>query len=261
MRYFIRLSYNGFKLSGWQIQKNADSVQDVLQKAFALLLKEKVEITGAGRTDSGVNAVNYIAHTDISSDFPLTNQGDFLYKINAILPQEIVVHSIFVMPDDAHARFDAESRTYKYFIGMEKDPFNSRLIYWCRSGKPDFEAMNKAAEYFIGTKDFTSLEKLHSGNQNSVCTVTEAHWDKAASAPPFDRLGSDSNYVFTVSANRFLRNMVRAMVGSLLEVGSGKKSPEWIAQMLEKKDRCSAGCSVPGYALFLTDIKYPYEIK
>jgi tRNA pseudouridine38-40 synthase len=180
MKFFIRLSYNGAPFSGWQIQKNANSVQEELQKAFSTLLKEKIEITGAGRTDSGVNAVNYIAHTEISSSktFSGKNPADFLYKINAILPKEIVVKNIFKMPASAHARFDAVSRTYKYYLTLEKEPFNSAFTYFYRPGSLDIEAMNKAAKYFLGEQDFTSLEKLHSGAQNSICNVTAAGWER-----------------------------------------------------------------------------------
>ncbi|MCI1733282.1 MAG: tRNA pseudouridine(38-40) synthase TruA [Bacteroidales bacterium] len=280
MKYFIRLSYNGAPFSGWQIQKNANSVQEELQKAFSTLLKEKIEITGAGRTDSGVNAVNYIAHTEISSIGK--NPAEFLYKINAILPKEIVVKNIFKMPASAHARFDAVSRTYKYFLTLEKEPFNSAFTYFYRPGQLDFEAMNKAAKYFLGEQDFTSLEKLHSGAQNAICNVTAAGWERQAGSTAAGTRGAAAGtggaaaetggaafiipcatdiYVFTVTSNRFLRNMVRAMVGSLLEVGSGKRKPEWIAEMLARKDRCAAGYSVPGNALFLTEIRYPYPIE
>ena len=280
MKYFIRLSYNGAPFSGWQIQKNANSVQEELQKAFSTLLKEKIEITGAGRTDSGVNAVNYIAHTEISSLGK--NHEEFLYKINAILPKEIVVKNIFKMPASAHARFDAVSRTYKYFLTLEKEPFNSAFTYFYRPGQLDFEAMNKAAKHFLGEQDFTSLEKLHSGAQNALCNVTAAGWERITGNTAAETGGTAAGtggtaaetggasfitpcatgiYVFTVTSNRFLRNMVRAMVGSLLEVGSGKRKPEWIAEMLARKDRCAAGYSVPGNALFLTEIRYPYPIE
>lgn len=266
MKYFIRLSYNGAPFSGWQIQKNANSVQEELQKAFSTLLKEKIEITGAGRTDSGVNAVNYIAHTEISSLGK--NHEEFLYKINAILPKEIVVKNIFKMPASAHARFDAVSRTYKYFLTLEKEPFNSAFTYFYRPGQLDFEAMNKAAKHFLGEQDFTSLEKLHSGAQNAICNVTAAGWERITGNTAAETGGAafitpcaTDIYVFTVTSNRFLRNMVRAMVGSLLEVGSGKRKPEWIAEMLARKDRCAAGYSVPGNALFLTEIRYPYPIE
>lgn len=246
MRYFIRLSYNGAAFCGWQIQENANSVQEELQKALSTLLKEPISVTGAGRTDSGVNAVNYIAHFDSQVFAQDTRQ--VLYKLNAILPKEICIHDIFPVHSDAHARFDAVSRTYKYYIHTEKDPFNSNFSYYLPPDRLDFEKMNLAATYFLGEKDFSSLEKVNGGNKTSICNVTEAFWT------PID----STHYVFTVTANRFLRNMVRAMVGSLLEVGFGKRPPEWIATMLAEKNRCAAGHSVPGNALFLYKIEYPY---
>ena len=172
------------------------------------------------------------------------------------------------MPASAHARFDAVSRTYKYFLTLEKEPFNSAFTYFYRPGQLDFEAMNKAAKHFLGEQDFTSLEKLHSGAQNAICNVTAAGWERITGNTAAETGGAafitpcaTDIYVFTVTSNRFLRNMVRAMVGSLLEVGSGKRKPEWIAEMLARKDRCAAGYSVPGNALFLTEIRYPYPIE
>ena len=262
MKYFIRLSYNGSDFSGWQIQQNARSVQKELENAFATLLKEEIKIVGAGRTDSFVNAINYVAHTQINSPFPEKGEKKqyFIYKLNAILPLSIRVHNIFPVDEQSHARFDAISRTYNYFITTYPDPFNSKFAYFVKEKNLDFEAMNLGAEYFIGEHDFKSLQKVGSDNKTTICTVTEAYWKKAPQSPPFRSI-DEGRYCFVVSANRFLRNMVRAMVGSLLEVGQGKREPEWIAQMLEKKSRSCAGGSVPGNALFLTNIEYPYKIK
>ncbi len=263
MKYFIKLSYDGAPFSGWQIQKNAPSVQEELQKAFSLLLKEDIEITGCGRTDSGVNAVNYFAHTEITSKTALSGKSrqQFLYKINAILPKSIKVFGVYKMHPDAHARFDAISRTYKYYLTTVPSPFDGPYVWYLKCRELDVEAMNKAAEHFLGTQDFTSLQKLGSDTTSPICTVTEAKWKKAPMPAPFARENKGCRYVFTVTANRFLRNMVRAMVGSLVEVGLHKRQPEWIADMLKAKDRCAAGASVPGQALFLCDIKYPYPIK
>ena len=229
MKYFIKLSYDGAPFSGWQIQKNAPSVQEELQKAFSLLLKEDIEITGCGRTDTGVNAVNYIAHTEIASKEALraSSKQQFLYKINAILPKSIKVFGVYKMHPEAHARFDAVSRTYKYFLTTVPSPFDGPYVWYLKCRSLDVEAMRK----------------------------------KAPLSAPFSRENKGCRYVFTVTANRFLRNMVRAMVGSLVEVGLHKRQPEWIAEMLKAKDRCAAGASVPGQALFLCDIKYPYPIK
>jgi tRNA pseudouridine38-40 synthase len=246
MRYFICLSYNGSAFCGWQIQENANSVQEELQKTLSMLLKEPVSVTGAGRTDSGVHAINYIAHFDCQA--VIQDTAHLAYKMNAILPKEIAVHSIYQVHNTAHARFDATSRTYKYYIHTNKDPFENGFSYFVRPDSMDIEKMNLAARYFLGEHDFSSLEKVNGGNKTSICTVTHAQWEQI----------SEHKFVFTVTANRFLRNMVRAMVGSLLEVGSGKRSPEWIEQMLAQKNRCAAGQSVPGKALFLVEVKYPY---
>ena len=263
MRYFVKLSYNGTPFSGWQIQKNAPSVQEELQKAFSLLIKEDVEFTGCGRTDAGVNAVNYFAHTEIASKIAISGKSKqhFLYKLNAILPNSIKVFGIYKMHADAHARFDAVSRTYKYFLTTEPSPFDGPHVCYFKCRKLDVEAMNKAAEFLLGTQDFSSLQKSGSDVTSPICTVSEAFWKKAPLPAPFARENKGCRLVYTVTANRFLRNMVRAMVGSLLEVGMHKREPEWIADMLKEKSRCAAGASVPGNALFLTEIKYPYPIK
>lgn len=246
MRYFICLSYNGSAFCGWQIQENANSVQEELQKTLSMLLKEPVSVTGAGRTDSGVHAINYIAHFDCQS--VIQDTAHLAYKMNAILPKEIAVHSIYQVHNTAHARFDAISRSYKYYVHTNKDPFENGFSYFVRPDNMDIEKMNLAARYFLGEHDFSSLEKVNGGNKTSICTVTHAEWVQI----------SEHKFVFSVTANRFLRNMVRAMVGSLLEVGSGKRQPEWIRQMLAQKNRCAAGQSVPGKALFLVEVKYPF---
>ena len=285
MRYFICLSYNGSAFSGWQIQENANSVQEELQKALSTLLKEPIQVVGAGRTDTGVNARNYIAHFDFQGQMP--EQTHTVYKMNAILPKEICVHSVYPVSDEMHARFSALSRTYKYYIHTEKDPFCSEFSYFVPAKKFNLEKMNEACQYFLGEQDFSSLEKVNGGNKTSICNVTYAGWEpvypntagaqssaattRAATSPAApnaaDTLPSGytatvseaTHYVFTVTANRFLRNMVRAMVGSLLEVGSGKREPEWIKEMLAQKNRCAAGHSVPGNALFLVNVEYPAD--
>ena len=187
----------------------------------------------------------------------------FIYKMNAILPREISINGILNVPSNAHARFDATARTYKYFIHTEKDPFNSNFSFFIPPKSLDFIKMNEAAQLFIGEKDFSSLEKVNGGNTTSICNVMEAYWEPINAFPnsfSCDGLDFDNatHFVFTVKANRFLRNMVRAMVGSLLDVGYGKKEPEWIIDMLSKKNRSAAGHSVPGNALFLYKIEYPY---
>lgn len=263
MNYFIRLSYNGASFSGWQSQTNAPSVQQELERAFKVLCKEEIKIVGAGRTDSCVNAINYVAHTHILSPVPQKGAAkrDFLYKLNAILPVSIRVHNIFSVPEKAHARFDAVSRTYQYFISLAPDAFLSPFTHFVKAPEVDFEAMNRAAKHFIGTHDFKSLQKVGSDNKTTICTVTEAYWKKCSPGEPFAGMKDTERWVFTVSANRFLRNMVRAMVGSLIEVGTHRRGEEWIEEVLKKRTRCAAGASVPGNALFLTRIEYPYKIK
>lgn len=253
MRYFISLSYNGSAYSGWQIQDNAISVQQLVQRALSIHLSQEITLTGAGRTDSGVSAQNYIAHFDTINSLCFKNLPKLLYKINATLPHDIVINEIAEVHDDAHARFDATCRTYKYYVHTKKDPFSLDFSYYFHYDL-DIEAMNRACSWLTGEKDFSSFEKLHGGNTNSICRIFNASWEKD---PAYS---DESHFVFTVSANRFLRNMVRAIVGSLLEVGRGKRAPEWIAELIEKQDRGLAGQSVPGKALFLTEIKYPYRV-
>lgn len=247
MRYFLRISYRGAGYSGWQIQENADTIQAQVEKTLSTLLREPISVMGAGRTDTGVNAKNFYAHFDSSSQELVRDPETVVYKMNAILPYGIAVHSIIPVHDDAHARFDATSRSYKYYINTTKDPFCESYSYFCKFNL-DIGAMNRGAQYLLGKKDFSSFEKLHGGNATSICEVTEAFWVEE----------SPDHFVFTITANRFLRNMVRAVVGSLLEIGRGRKSPEWILSLLEQKDRCAAGQSVPGQALFLVDVQYPY---
>ncbi len=254
MRYFLSISYNGAPFCGWQIQDNASSVQQTLQDALSTLFHEEIKVTGAGRTDTAVNAINYVAHFDTSE--PLQMEPAYIcYKLNAILPKSIAINNIAQVADDAHARFDAIERCYRYYIHLGKEPFLEEFSYQIHARELDVDAMNRAAEHFLGTQDFSSLEKLRGGNTNSICNVTYAKWHKIESSAISSRA-----YYFEVRANRFLRNMVRAMVGSLLEVGTGKHSPEWIAEMLSARNRCAAGTSVPGNALFLCEIKYPYKI-
>lgn len=263
MRYFISISYRGVNYCGWQIQDNAPSVESEVEMALSILLGHPTDVTGAGRTDTRVNAKNFIAHFDSENPILINEPEKLIYKINAILPSDICVTGIFPVADDAHARFDALSRTYKYFVHRVKDPFCIDFSYFYKFPL-DISAMNRGAEYLIGEKDFSCFEKLGGGNSTSICRVTQAQWKTFApelgnydKADP-ESLDKGEYLVFTITANRFLRNMVRAIVGSLLEVGRGRKDPQWIEQLLLTKDRCSAGQSVPGHALILCDIKYPY---
>lgn len=244
----MSLSYNGGEFCGWQFQLNAPSVQETLERALSIAFGETVPVVGAGRTDAGVNARNYIAHFDLPESLSFDARR-IICKINAILPPAIVVHNLFRVPETAHARFDAVSRTYRYYVHTSKDPFaaNSLFLRYAL----DFEAMNRAAGHFLGEHDFSSFEKVGADNRTSICTVTGAGWEAI----------DETHFVFTVTANRFLRNMVRAMVGTLLEIGGGRRPVEWVDEVLEAHDRGKAGQSVPGEALFLEEIRYPYELE
>lgn len=257
MRYKIRLSYDGKAFCGWQIQNNARTVQGELEKAISTLTGTAVQVTGAGRTDSEVNAINYIAHFDLPDEVRI-EAAHLCYKLNAMLPREIAVHEVSEAAEDFHARFDARVREYHYFIHFRKDPFCEKYSYRMRYPL-DIEKMNEAARLMLGEHDFSCFEKVGGNNTTSICTVTEAVW--STYRPDHVKMMGypceDGDYiVFKVRANRFLRNMVRAMVGSLIEVGRGKKDPSWIASLIESGSRSDAGSSVPGNALFFTGAQY-----
>jgi tRNA pseudouridine38-40 synthase len=246
-RYFILLSYKGTNYHGWQIQPNAISVQEVLVKAFSTILREDIEITGAGRTDTGVHAINYIAHFN-STYQNIHLDKKFVFKLNSYLPKDIAIHNIKYVKNDAHARFDAMSRTYNYYIHQEKDPFlleSSSFI----PQTLDIEKMNKAANLLLDYTDFTSFSKLHTDVKTNNCKILEAYWKQ-----------ENHKIVFTVKADRFLRNMVRAIVGTLLEVGRHKITIGDFIKIIESKDRSNAGVSVPSQGLFLSSIEYPEHI-
>lgn len=243
-RYFMRLAYNGAPFHGWQTQPNAVSVQETLEKAMSMVMRMPMAITGAGRTDTGVNARTMVAHFDVEE--PISDTARLVRQLNSIVGRDIAVYQIVRVGDEAHARFDATSRTYKYFIGLEKSPF-SYPFCWTPPYKLNVEAMNRAAKRLFDYTDFTSFSKLHTDVKTNNCRIDHACWQMEG-----DKL------VFTVTADRFLRNMVRAIVGTLVEVGRGKITEQQFCEIIEKKDRCSAGTSVPGNALFLWDITYPY---
>lgn len=241
-RYFIRLGYRGAPFHGWQIQPNAISVQETVETALSTVLRIPVSIVGAGRTDTGVNARNMYAHFDFDGILP--DIGRLLISLNRLVGRDIAIYDIFRVADDAHARFDATERTYKYFVTFEKNPFFYPLCLYCPNGL-DLNKMNEAAKLLLSTEDFTSFAKLHSDAKTNICKVTGAEWTQEGNMA-----------VFTISADRFLRNMVRAIVGTLVEVGRGKMSIDEFHKVIERKDRCLAGQSMPGEALFLWDIKY-----
>ncbi|MBO5794943.1 MAG: tRNA pseudouridine(38-40) synthase TruA [Bacteroidaceae bacterium] len=242
MRYFITFSYDGTAYHGWQIQPHSLSVQEELQKAMSILLRKPMEVVGAGRTDTGVHARKMVAHFDYDEE---VDCPQLVYKLNKLLPRDIAVQQVEPVAEDLHARFSAKSRTYHYFVHMGKNPF-LRSYSWQVYGNIDFELMNQAASVLMEYKDFTSFSKVNTDTKTNDCTITEAHWD---------RVGEDQ-WCFTITANRFLRNMVRAIVGTLMEVGRGRMTIEQLRRVIDAKDRCCAGDSVPGNALFLVQVKY-----
>jgi tRNA pseudouridine38-40 synthase len=248
MRLFLLLSYCGARYCGWQVQKNDKSVQAEVERALSIVLKEKITVTGAGRTDAGVNASFYVLHFDTFSAEGENIRAD-ICKLNAILPPDIAIIDACQVDENAHARFDATSRTYRYFLHTAKDPFSERSLYW--PYPLDFERMNVAAAKLVGKKNFSCFQKSHSGSATPICDVTSAYWEK---------LGGEGYYAFDITADRFLRNMVRSIVGTLLEVGKGKRDAGWIDDVLASKDRCEAGQSVPGEPLFLARIEYPFPL-
>lgn len=245
-RYFIYLAYDGTNYHGWQIQPNGISVQECLMQALGTFLREKVEVTGAGRTDAGVHASLMVAHFDYKEELDTMVVAE---KLNRLLPPDISVYKVCGVKPEAHARFDATFRTYKYYVTTVKYPFNRQ--YRCRIyGMLDYERMNEAARALYEYTDFTSFSKLHTDAKTNICRIMHAGWTQE----------DESTWVFTIQADRFLRNMVRAIVGTLLEVGRGKLSMEGFRQIIEQKDRCKAGTSAPGHALFLVDIGYPQDL-
>ena len=246
-RYFIYLAYDGANYHGWQIQPNGISVQECLMKALATFLRREIEVIGAGRTDAGVHATLMVAHFDFEGDaLDVELVAD---KLNRLLPPDISVYQVRRVKSDAHARFDATARTYKYYITTSKNPFNRQ--YRCRiHGNLDFKRMNEAAQELFDYSDFTSFSKLHTDVRTNICRITMAEWAQV----------DEVTWVFTIRADRFLRNMVRAIVGTLLEVGRGKMTVQDFKQVIELQDRGKAGTSAPGQALFLVNVEYPENL-
>lgn len=244
MRYFLKLSYNGAPFHGWQVQPNAVSVQSTIEEALSTVLRENISIVGAGRTDTGVNARQMYAHFDYDKEIP--DFGKLINSLNRLVGKDIAIYDIIKVADDAHARFDATARTYKYFVTHQKSPFLYPLSWHCPQSL-DYEKMNEACEVLKRHIDFTSFSKLHTDVKTNNCRIDYAHWQKEGEM-----------MVFTITADRFLRNMVRAVVGTLVEVGRGKISVEEFEQIILKKDRCSAGTSMPPQALFLWKVDYDY---
>lgn len=243
MRYFITLSYDGTRFHGWQVQPNGTSVQGELQRALSLILRQDVQVTGAGRTDTGVHARMMVAHFD--TDAPLADCKQLAYKLNRLLPCDIAIERIEPVGDDMHARFSATSRTYYYYLHTTKDPFLRH--YSCELHYPlDFKLMNEAAQMLLTYDDFGAFCKSHADVKTTLCHVTKAEWKQT----------SPTAWRFEITANRFLRNMVRAVVGTLIDVGRGRLTLSDFRKVIEGKKRTEAGESMPGHALFLVDIKY-----
>lgn len=252
MRYFIQLSYDGTGYHGWQVQPNGVSVQEVLQKALSTLLRQPTEVTGAGRTDAGVHASMMVAHFD----WPAAHEGEgceeapldctqLTYKLNRLLPPDVAVQAVRPVGPEMHARFSATRRTYHYYIHTRKNPF-LRGYSWQVNVPLDFALMNEAAQVLLEYSDFTSFSKTGTDVKTNICQLTEARWEQL----------KPGEWRFTVSANRFLRNMVRAIVGTLVEVGRHRMTISQMRHAIEAKDRQRAGESVPGHALYLTNIEY-----
>ena len=242
MRDFVTFSYDGGRYHGWQIQPNGDSVQAQLQRGLSLLLREEITVTGAGRTDAGVHARMMVAHFD----YPETLDGRQLtYKLNKLLPCDIAVDSVHQVADDLHARFSATSRMYRYYLHTAKDPFLRNTS--CELHYPlDFDKMNQAARLLLAYEDFGAFCKAHADVKTTLCKVTDAQWHQTGSY----------TWYFEIRANRFLRNMVRAVVGTLIDVGRGRLTLEDFQRVVEGKKRTEAGESMPAHALFLEDITY-----
>lgn len=241
----MTLSYRGEPFHGWQVQPGDISVQEVIEKALATLARRPVPLTGAGRTDAGVNAHKMVAHFDYETEPDVA----MLRALNSLCGPDIAIHDIRRVADEAHARFDATSRTYRYYVTTAKNPF-ARGLAWKAPATLDFEAMNRAAALLHGKRDFTSFAKLHSDARTNICDLREAAWHSI----------DGSAWYFEITADRFLRNMVRAVVGTLVDIGRGKLAPDGITDILGRMDRCAAGTSMPAEALFLWDVKYPADI-
>ena len=246
MRYFIELSYNGKNYHGWQKQPNAISVQEVLEKALATILGETIAVMGAGRTDAGVHAKQLFAHFDTDIVFDAER---LQYKLNSFLPVDIAIQSIFKVQEDSHARFHATSRAYLYRVALQKSPFNVEQSYFLKHAL-DIEKMNEATKILFEYKDFQCFSKTHTDVKTYNCDIMKAEWQLV-----------DNELHFTIKADRFLRNMVRAIVGTLINIGVGKMEVADLHTIIKSKNRSNAGFSVPAQGLYLTEVAYPDTIK
>ena len=246
MRYFLELAYNGTNYHGWQYQPNATSVQETLNKALSTILKTTIDIVGAGRTDTGVHAKQMFAHFDYDLDIDIPQ---LVHKLNSFLPKDIAIFNIHLVHNDAHARFDATKRTYEYHIHQQKDVFENENS-WYYQNELDIEKMNQACKILFDYTDFECFSKVNTEVNTFNCKIYEAHWQQ-----------NGNQLLFTISADRFLRNMVRAIVGTMVNIGLGKVSLADFKTIIESKDRSQAGFSVPAHGLYLTKIEYEYLKK
>jgi len=262
MKYFIYLQYDGTAYHGWQTQPDAVTVQETIEQKLSMLLRREIFIVGAGRTDAGVHARLMVAHFGATPSLPGDSLGrdgvgpleDLCFKLNQVLPHDIKILKIVPVKDDAHARFSPISRTYRYYITTDKPLYNRDYVM--RTYEPlDIEAMNHACAKLFCYEDFTSFSKLHTDVKTNNCKIMEAYWTRQPNPE-----GTGESYVFTIKADRFLRNMVRAIVGTLIKVGRHRMTIQEFAQVIERKDRCTAGDSVPACGLFLEEIEYPADI-
>lgn len=241
MRYFFEISYNGSRYHGWQNQSNAVGVQQIVEEVLSKLMRDKIEIVGSGRTDSGVHCAQQFFHADVKHEL---KPDDLIHRLNSFLPKDIAIHSIFKVKDSAHARYDARQRSYEYHITTKKDPLLLGYAYHFFKSV-DVGLMNRAAKLLVGNHDFTSFSKVKTDVNHFICDIKKAKWRK-----------KNGLLIFEITANRFLRGMVRAVVGTLLDVGTGKISLYDFQEIMKGKDRKKAGMNVPAEGLFLTKVKY-----
>ncbi len=252
MRYFIHLAYNGTNYCGWQTQPDLPTVQYTLEQALGTLLRQPVAVVGCGRTDTGVHASDFYAHFNYDETAPSATPLDtlqFTFKLNTFMPTDLAILEIFPVRDNAHARFDAIARTYQYHVSDQRLPFCQGLysrIYF----HPDLDMMNRGAEILMEYEDFTSFAKLHTQVKTNICHLSHARWKQEG-----------DQWVFTIRSNRFLRNMVRSVTGTLLDVGRGKLTLDGLREIIESKNRCAAGVSMPPQGLFLTRVEYPDDLR
>ncbi|MBG43400.1 MAG: tRNA pseudouridine(38-40) synthase TruA [Aequorivita sp.] len=246
MRYFIEIAYNGKNYFGWQRQPEQITVQQILEETISTLLRAEIKITGAGRTDTGVHAKQLFAHFDFDE---IENFDEFIFRMNSFLPKDISVKNIFEVKDNKHARFDAVEREYEYVISLGKDPFSQDFTFQIHN-VPNVALMNQAAEMLLAHRDFQCFSRSKTDVKTYNCTIVKAFWE-----------AKDNRLIFTIAADRFLRNMVRAIVGTLLDVGYGKTTLEDFKAILKSKSREEAGASAPAHGLYLTKVIYPDNIK